>query len=87
MQSPYPLELFGERDRRRSRGVPERALQRGAQVAERGLHLKRTARLGLGVQQLLTRQRERYAEQALHDALVDLAGEIDPLLQLSRCSS
>ena len=82
-QPPHPLELLPERDLRRAGGVSERALQRRAQVAEGRLHLQSAALLGLGVEQLLARERQRHAEQALHDALVDLTCQVDALLQLA----
>jgi hypothetical protein len=47
------------------------------------LHLGGAALLGVGVQQLLVRERQRDSEQALHDALVDLPREVDALLQLA----
>ena len=78
------LELGGERRAGRRRRAPERALQRGAQLAERGAHLGRAARPRLGAQRLLGGQRERHAEQALDDAVVDVAREVDALLELAR---
>jgi hypothetical protein len=79
-----PVELGRERRVRRRRRAPERALQRRAQLAERGAHLDRAARPCLGAQRLLGRQRQRDAEQALHDAVVDVAREVDALLELAR---
>src|ERR1700733_4537688 len=59
----------------------ERALERTAQVAQRLLHLN-PAPLALGtVERLLGTECERHPEQALENALVDLAGEVEPLAE------
>ena len=63
--------------------MPQRARERGAQLGERHLHLGGAAALAVGVERLLAREHERDPEQPLHDALVDLAREVDPLLQLA----
>ena len=75
------LELLGERRGARGRRASEGALHGGAQVAERELKLLGAAPARLLVKRLVTRQRERDAEQALHDAFVYLAGEVDALLE------
>ena len=74
-------DLLGERRAGRGRGAAERALHRGAQVAERLLDLLGAAPPRLLVEGLVAGERERDAEQALDDALVDLAGEVDALLE------
>ena len=58
-----------------------RLVHRGAQVAERLLDLLRAAPPRLLVEGLVAGEGERDAEQALDDALVDLAREVDALLK------
>ena len=69
-----------------SRGIrPERALERLAQVGERSVDLVLAALALLRRERLGARgQRQRDAEQALHDAVVDVAGEVDALLEGAR---
>jgi len=78
-----PIELGDERRAGRLGGAAQRLGHGRAQFAERGAHLGRAARPRLGAQRLLGGQRQRHAEQALHDALVDPPGEVDALLQLT----
>ena len=76
-----PLELFGQSrlglERERGQGPFERA----PEVADRLLHLDPAA-LALGrIQGLLGAQRQRYPEQPLEHALVNLARQIEPLAE------
>ena len=77
-------DLLGERRLGRGGGAAERPLHRRAQVAERRLHLLGAAPARLLVKRLVAGERERDAEEALHDALVDLAREVDALLERDR---
>ena len=78
------LDLGHERRLGRARGAAERALNRRAQIGQRLLHLGRAAQAGLGGQVALAVERHRDPEQPLDHALVDLAGQVDPLLELAR---
>ena len=62
-----PLELGGERRARRPRGPAERALQRGAQLAQRGVHLLDAALAQLALQRRGRAEREGDPEQPLDD--------------------
>ena len=75
-----PLRALGERHRRRARQWPSGLISAARRSLERGCTSSASA-AGRRRRAALVRQRERDAEQALHDALVDLAGEVDPLLQ------
>ena len=64
----------------------ERPAERVAQVLERRLHLVRAAPARLLAEPVLGAEHERDAEQPLHDALVDLAREVDAGLQQARAA-
>ena len=78
------LDLGHERRLGRPRRAPERALERRPQVRQRLLGLDRAALPRFGGQVALAVQRHRDPEQALDHALVDLAGQVDPMLELPR---
>ena len=81
--SRHPLELGRERRAGLRRDRRERPLERAPQVAQRLLHLDPAA-LALGAVELLGAERQRHAEQALQDALVDLAREVEALAEPPR---
>ena len=81
---PQPLDLLQQRGLRLGGGAAERALQRAAQVLQRGLQLRADALARGGAELGLAGEHELDAEQALDHRLVDLAREVHPLLQLAR---
>ena len=64
-------------------GAAERALERAAQVEQRGLQLGADALAGGRAELGLAGEHELDAEQALDHRLVHLAREVHPLLQLA----
>ncbi len=77
-----PFELLGERRHRVPRQRSERPLERAAQLADRLLGLRAAALALLAAQVLGRAERERDPEHPLEHALVDLAGELEPLGQV-----
>ena len=78
------LDLRRQRRPGRTRGATERALQRGAQVDQRGLHLLGARSRAPASSGRRRGEHERDAEEPLHDAVVDVAREVDALLELAR---
>ena len=78
-----PLHLGGQRRPGGPRRTAQRALERRAQVGERRLRLGGAALARRRGQLAVAVERHRDAEQALDDALVDLAREVDALLELA----
>ena len=81
-----PVELAAQRHAGVHRRGRERPLEGVAQVGQRRLHLVGAAAPRLVAQPRLRPERQRDAEQALHHALVDLAGEVDPGLEQPRAA-
>ena len=77
-----PSDLFAQRRLRLWQRAAKRPLNRAAKLAERLLQLLGTAAPRLLVERLVTGERERDAEQTLDDALVQLARQVDPRLEL-----
>src|SRR4051812_24422824 len=82
--APQPLDLLQQGRLRLRRLAAERALERSAQVEERGLQLGADALARGGAQLRLAGEDELDPEEALDDGLVDLAREVHALLQLAR---
>ena len=76
-----PRELFVERGGGRRRGASERAGEGGAEIGQRALDLGCAPTLAGEIEARLAGERERDAEQTLHDALVDIAREVDAVSQ------
>ena len=82
MDPRQPFDLGQERRLRVARPATERALERRAQVGQSNLSLRRAPLARRRGQIAIAVQRHRDAEQALDHALVNLAREIDPVLEL-----
>jgi hypothetical protein len=77
-------DLVQQRGLRRAGRAAQRALHRGTQIGQRVLDLLGGAPALLTVQLGAGRQRHRHAEQPLDDTVVDLAGQVDAVLELAR---
>ena len=84
MHPREPLDLLCESRLCRARRPAQRPLQGRAQVHQRRLRLDGAALARVTGQVAVAVKRHRDAEQALDHALVDLACQIDPLLELAR---
>ena len=81
------LDLLEQRRLRLGRDAAERPLQRPPQVHQRGLQLGGDPLARLGRELGRAREHELHAEQPLDHALVHVAREVDPLLQLARAGA
>ena len=84
--APQPSQLLAQGRAGVEAGRRQRLGEGVAQVVQRALHLVGAALTDLLAERTLGAQHQRHAEQALHHALVDFAGEVDAGLEQARAT-